>query len=254
MKKIAFFFIALVSFFAFVVVFFSQNRPTISGAPPYNVDDGSIQEGLEGIPDIVNWKRPEGPLRVGLQVGHWKSDELPQELERLRGNTGASGNGKSEWEVNYAIAQLTAEYLKEEGIEVDILPATVPPKYWADVFVAIHADGHEDRTKSGFKIAAPRRDFTGKTEELISLMRQEYEEVTGLLWDEATITRNMRGYYAFAWWRFEHAIHPMTPAVILETGFLTTPSDAYLISETPQIPAKAIAGSLIKFLKAKGGS
>jgi N-acetylmuramoyl-L-alanine amidase len=101
--------------------------PIVSGAPPYT-PEGSIFEGIDDIPDIVNWKRPDGPLRVGLQVGHWKSNELPDELKTLRNNTGASGDGKTEWEVNYAIAQKTADYLTEAGIKVDILPATVPPK------------------------------------------------------------------------------------------------------------------------------
>lgn len=249
MKRLLFLAVAFVVTILFIVVSVRNDAQIVSGAPPYSADEGSQMEEFEGIPDIINWERPDGPLRVGLQVGHWNSDQLPDELERLRGNTGASGSGWSEWEVNYGIAQLAAEILQEEGIVVDILPATVPPKYWADVFVAIHADGHEDRTRSGFKIAAPRRDYTGKTKQIISIMRKEYEEHTGLSWDEETITRNMRGYYAFSWWRFEHAVHPMTPSVILETGFLTTPSDAHLIGETPEIPAKALATALIRYLK-----
>lgn len=225
-----------------------KTDPIVSGAPPYT-PEGSIFEGIDKIPDIIDWKRPDGLLRVGLQVGHWKSNELPEELMALRNNTGAYGDGKNEWEVNYAIAQKTAEYLKAAGIEVDILPATVPAKYWADAFVAIHADGSTDSTKTGFKIAAPRRDYTGKTAKIIEIMREEYGKVTGLSWEQEGITRNMLGYYAFSWWRFEHAVHPMTPSIILETGFLTTPTDAYIISRTPEVPARAITDSLIKFLK-----
>jgi N-acetylmuramoyl-L-alanine amidase len=59
----------------------------------------------------------------------------------------------------------------------------------------------------------------------------------------------MRGYYAFSRWRFKHAVHPMTPAIILETGYLSTPSDAYIISRTPEVPARALADALIKYLK-----
>lgn len=224
-------------------------QPVITGAPPYIAEGGDPWEGLEKIPDIVNWKRPNGPLRVGLQVGHLHSDQLPDELERIRGNTGASSGTITEVEVNLAIAEETAELLKAEGIEVDILPATIPPNYWADVFIAIHADGHEDPTKSGFKVASPRRDYTGKAERLVSTLREEYGKTTGLVWDEETITRNMRGYYAFSWWRFDHAIHPMTPAAILETGFLTTPSEASFLVNNPEIPAQAIADSLMRFLK-----
>lgn len=52
------------------------------------------------------WKRPDGPLRVGLQAGHWKNNELPDELENLRNyGGGAKGGGMAEWEVNLAIAR-----------------------------------------------------------------------------------------------------------------------------------------------------
>ncbi len=247
-KLIAFFLLTIVIAVTFIVVV-KNNISLREGAPMHAPQGSDIVETLEGIPEIVNWKRPEGPLRVGLQVGHWKSNELPDEPERLRGNTGATGNGKSEWEVNYEIAVQAAAILEKEGIVVDVLPATIPPDYWADVFVSIHADGHEDTTKTGFKIAGPRRDYTGKTSEIIKVLREEYERATGLSWDEETITRNMRGYYAFSWWRFDHAVHPMTPSVILETGFLTTPSDASLIADSPEIPAEAIAAALTKFLK-----
>lgn len=222
---------------------------TISGAPPYDADGASIIDELSNVSEIVNWKRPDGPLRVGLQVGHWKSNELPEELERLRGNTGSSGYGKSEWEVNHKIAEETAVLLAKEGIAVDTLPATVPPNYWADVFIAIHADGNLDKSKTGFKIATPRRDPTGRATKILDKIRIEYGKATNLSWDEEGISRNMRGYYAFSWRRFEHSVHPMTPSVILETGFLTNNSDAKLLVDSPQIPAGAVAKAVIEFLK-----
>lgn len=245
MKIIVFFFLIIL----LVPLFFWQvSYKPQSGAPPYDAGE-SLIEGVDEIPEILNWERPDKPLTVGLQVGHWKSDELPEELERLRGNTGATGYGKSEWEVNYEIAIHTKELLEKENIVVDILPATVPMRYWADVFIAIHADGNEDRTKTGFKIAGPRRDYTGKKDKIISLLRQDYADATGLSWDEEGISRNMRGYYAFSWWRFDHAVHPMTPSIILETGFLSTASDASILVDTPQVPAGAIAKALLSYLK-----
>jgi hypothetical protein len=62
----------------------------------------------------------------------------------------------------------------------------------------------------------------------------------------------MRGYYAFAWWRYEHAIHPMTPSAIAETGFMSNYSDRRLLIDNPEIPGKAIAEALIKFLESEG--
>jgi N-acetylmuramoyl-L-alanine amidase len=228
----------------------SGRMPVRSGAPPYGESEPDASVGDEFF-WLKNWRRSEGPPKVALQVGHWKNSELPDELARLRGNTGASGGGKNEWEVNLEIAQKTAELLRAEGVTVKILPSTVPEKFWADVFVAIHADGSLDRAKSGFKIAAPWRDFTGKADNLVSTLRSIYQEKTGLAWDD-NITRNMRGYYAFAWWRYDHAIHPMTTAVIVETGFLTNRSDQDLLIHHAGIPASAIAEGVLSHLAAEG--
>lgn len=220
----------------------------VSGAPPYEAED--LEPPDDPLAWIRDWKRPEGPPKVGLQVGHWKNEELPEELERLRGNTGASGGGKSEWEVNLAIAQSTKALLEEKGVIVEILPATIPVDYWADVFVSIHADGSTDFSKSGFKAATPRRDYTRKASKLLELIEEEYEGATNLLKDP-NVTRNMRGYYAFAWWRYDHAVHPMTASLILETGFLTSPSDRKIIVWKPEVSAAGLSAGIIKYLESE---
>lgn len=225
------------------------DRATITGAPPYDTSEEEVQlDETDPWTGYRDWKRPDGPPRVGLQAGHWKNDELPEELERLRGNTGSSGGGKSEWEVNLQIANLTAELLRGKGIAVDILPATVPERYWADAFVAIHADGNLSPAQSGFKIASPRRDYSGQSENLVQALYAAYAPATGLGQD-GNISRNMRGYYAFSWRRFTHAIHPMTPAAIIETGFLTSPADRRVIVSTPQKSAQGISDGISNFLK-----
>jgi hypothetical protein len=223
------------------------NYTLISGAPPYGVSEGSAPD-LGSVSWIYRWKRPNIPARVALQVGHWKNDELPDELEKLRGNSGAVGGGYAEWEVNLAIAKLTAEILKQSGIDAEILPATVPSQYWADVFVAIHADGSEDPAKQGFKIASPWMDFTGRANDLVKILYDSYGKETGLTTDE-NITKNMRGYYAFSWWRYEHAIHPMTTAVIIETGFLSNYSDRNLLINSPDVVAMGIAKGIKEYLQ-----
>lgn len=227
-----------------------QLKPQNYGAPPY-VEDEDDNQDLAGNPDFSNWQRPEGPLRVGLQAGHWQNEELPEELKRLKTSGGTSSGEIAEWEVNLNIAEETKKLLEKEGIVVDILPATIPPAYLADAFVAIHADGSTDRAQRGFKVAAPRRDLTGKAKTLVEIMEEEYAKTTGLAQDP-NITRGMTGYYAFSWRRFDHAIHPMTPAVILETGFLTNPSEARSLINHPEIPAQAIAKAVLEFLTTKG--
>ena len=251
MKKLVFLLIIplflLGGFITFRSIFKILNNGT--GAPPYTFEDLEPPQ-ADPYSWLKDWKRPEGPAKVGLQVGHWKNSELPDELHRLRGNTGSSGGGKSEWEVNLAIAQATKEILEEKDIDVDILPATIPKGYWADVFLAIHADGSTDFTKSGFKAASPRRDFSGKAPKLSEFIEKEYGLATNLNKDP-NVTRNMQGYYAFAWWRYEHAVHPMTASIILETGFLTNPTDRKIIVSRPEIPAKGIASGIIRFLESE---
>ena len=249
MKKLTF--LLILSFFflgGFIIIrsiFRASDNDT--GAPPYAFEDLELPQDDPYL-WLKNWRRPEGPAKVGLQAGHLKNSELPDELNRLRANTGSSGGGKSEWEVNLAIAQDTKEILEEKGINVDILPATIPKGYWADVFVAIHADGSTDTSKSGFKAASPRRDFSGKTSKLLEFVEEEYGLATNLEKDP-NVTRNMRGYYAFAWWRYEHSVHPMTASIILETGFLTNPADRKIIVSRPEISAQGIASGIIRFLE-----
>src|SRR5262245_10227992 len=40
---------------------------------------------------------PPGPRGIGLQAGHWRTGELPEELRRLEPQTGTSGGGVAEW-------------------------------------------------------------------------------------------------------------------------------------------------------------
>jgi len=229
---------------------FKNDREKTTGAPPYLVtEDPPNDSGWGQYAYLKDWKRPEGPIKVGLQAGHWKNDEIPDELSRLKGNTGSASNGITEWEVNLKIAQETAKILQTKGIIAEILPTTIPVDYWADVFVAVHADGNTDRSVSGFKAAVPRRDMTGNNKKLLEAMETAYEKNTRLEKDP-NVSRNMRGYYAFGWWRFDHAIHPMTPAIILETGFLTNYSDRLTIVNRPEKAAAGIAEGIVEFLKA----
>lgn len=184
--------------------------------------------------------------RVGIQVGHWHSDELPEELARLRTSTGAHAAGIAEVNVNLAVAQRVAALLTARGIAVDLLPATVPPSYDADAFVAIHADGSSSTGARGFKLATPWRTSQA-SQHLLDTVTAEYAAATGLPQDGA-ITFNMRGYYAFSYSRHVHAIAKTTPAIIVETGFLTNPTDrTFLLGHQDRIAAGIVNG-IVRYL------
>lgn len=201
-------------------------------------------------PGYIRVRRPDvppGPRRVGIQAGHWKTQEAPPALGRLLTQTGTSWDGVDEWEVNLDIAERVAVLLREKGLAVDVLPTTVPPGYLADAFVSLHADGDGTGGKSGYKIAHSTRR-TSFEDRLVADLRDEYESATGLEFDATGITRNMTGYYAFAWNRVRYATAPHTPSAILEMGFLSNDGDRALMTEGADQVAAGIASGILRFL------
>jgi hypothetical protein len=190
-----------------------------------------------------------GPRRVGIQAGHWRIEQLPEELHRLQGSTGARFREYREVDLNLEVARRTAAILERAGVEVDLLPATVPPGYRADAFVAVHADGAARSAARGWKVASPWRSSSA-SRRLAEALAETYPSFTGLPEDRYGTTFNMRGYYAFSAHRFQHAISTDTPAVIIETGFVTVAEDRELLFGDPEAVARGIAAGIIRFLGA----
>ena len=184
------------------------------------------------------------PWRVGIQAGHWKISELPDEQHRLRGDTGAQWGRLTEAAVNLEIATRVQKQLQDAGVTVDLLPATVPPGYDADAFVAIHADDGGGVDPSGWKVATPWRSSVA-SRRLRDDIAQSYGRASGLPEDRYGISYNMRGYYAFSWTRYEHAVAATTPSAIIETGFLTSATDRQLIVNDPERAARGISGGIL---------
>ena len=190
---------------------------------------------------------PPGPKRVGLQVGHWLNDQVPAELGRLQG--GSSGGGKAEWEVNLAVATRAAALLDASGIGVDVLPATVPPGYQANAFVALHADGDTTGDGNGFKVARPGfSSIPDVDDRLVAAINQVYAAETGLPRDDDHISLRMRYYYAFNSRRYCHSVAPGVPQAIVEMAYLTNASDRQYLIGDPDRLARALADSVQAFL------
>ena len=219
------------------------NAPPVAIAPP----GGAVVE-----PNVIRIPRPEvsGPPRVGIQVGHWKVDEVPAEFgPRLPEQTGASAGGVNEVDVNLDVAQRLAKLLEAKGYAVDILPATIPPGYVADAFVALHADDDGVGASSGFKMAIGRR--RGNYDQaLLDALRAPYASATGLEWDAEGVSRNMTGYYVWNWSRYQHVASPFTPAVIVEMGFLSSDADRALMTDHADLIASALAEGIVAFVSA----
>ncbi len=219
--------------------------PPVALAPP---GGAIIQQGLVRIPkpkiDVNE------PRRVGIQVGHWQTDEVPKEYgTRILAQTGTSWAGYSEVDVTMEIADRMATLLTAQGIKVDILPATVPEGYLADVFIALHCDGDGVGELSGFKMAHGSR--RGPYEDkLLSTIKDTYATATGMAYDSEHISRGMTQYFAFNWSRYQHATSPFTPAAIIELGFLSNDDDRGLLVKKPDVIATGLVNGILAFIDA----
>ena len=232
--------------------------PAIEASPPdpddppntfsYSLPIASPKPGdPPGYTRVPAPKAEGGARRIGIQIGHWQTDNVPPELRRLEVQTGTSWNGLSEVDVSIKIANLLAELLRSHGYIVDLLPTTVPAGYLADTFVSLHMDGDGTGENSGYKIAHGSRRGPYE-QQLLQAIKDEYGAATGLDYDQAHVSRNMLGYYAVSWQRFRSATSPFTPSVILEMGFLSNDGDRALAVDHPDVLARGIANGIERFL------
>jgi N-acetylmuramoyl-L-alanine amidase len=233
----------------------------VTGFPSYPLPDGEplplgpgvFNSGFrDPLPRSPVWN-PAGPKRVGLQVGHWNTYDLPYELRRL--SPGSTAGGWTEAELNLLLARTTARFLEEAGIEVDILPTAIPVRYRAHAFVSIHADGDASGRLNGYKLSRPAiSSIPEADDEFVRIMYDEYGAATGMARDsDAHISRRMLYYYAFNTRRYQHAIDLGTPAMIIETGFLTNASDRAFLTGQPERAGRGIANGIIRFLELELG-
>ena len=190
--------------------------------------------------------------RVGLQIGHLRIEELPEDQARLRGQTGGSGGGVREVDVNIAVVQRATLLLQAQGVVVDVLPATVPRGYRADAFVAVHCDANPtgDPTTRGYKLARYRESLIPEQDDaLIAAISAVYGPATGLPLDP-NVTRAMTGYYAYNPKRYQTIIDRSTPSTIVELGYLTNPLDRALLVTRQDLIAAALAEGILRFLGA----
>ena len=192
---------------------------------------------------------PAGPRRIGIQAGHWQTEQAPPDLWRLLTQTGTSWKGVTEVEINVDIANRVKSILEPKGFAVDVLPTTIPPGYVADAFVALHGDGDGTGDNSGFKMAFSSRR-TPYEAALLDSIKATYGAATGLGYDATRIGRNMINYYALTWQRNRYATAPHTPSVVLEMGYVSNDGDRELMTERPDVVATAIAAGIVRFLEA----
>ncbi len=184
------------------------------------------------------------PRRVGIVAGHAGGND-----------PGAvCPDGVTEVQVNQAVARYVKTLLEGQGFTVDVLEEFDPRLngYRALALVSIHADSCTlSPDLSGFKLAVSSALVrSGEARRLLRATRLKqcladwYQAETGLFFHKDTVTPDMTEYHAF------EEIHPETPAVIIEVGFLR--GDYDLLVHHPKIPARGIAQGVLCFARTQG--
>ncbi len=195
--------------------------------------------------------RLQGPVRVGLQVGHLEAVDQPDELAALRASTGAHAAGVDEVDVNRAVVDALASRLEARGFAVDVLPATVPAGYRADLVLAVHADANADPAREGYKSA----HFTPARNPREPLLKLDIDRAVllegGLGDDDRNVSGNMLRYYAFNHRRFRHSVSRRTPALLVEMGYLSNARDRGLLLR-PERLAGILERGVVSYLRDVG--
>ncbi|MBZ0300723.1 MAG: N-acetylmuramoyl-L-alanine amidase [Anaerolineae bacterium] len=187
---------------------------------------------LPTIQPTPNWLR-----KIGIVAGH-RGPEL---------DPGAvCPDGLTEGDINFNIAQLVVRGLRAQGFSVDLLDEFDPrlENYQAAALVSIHSNTCQNfgETVSGYLVAAAAARVTarGDDEVLVDCLARYYQQETGLE-RHSGLTDDMTNYHTF------REIHPLTPAVIIELGFLLADRD--LLTKTPELPAEGVANGILCFLQ-----
>lgn len=178
-----------------------------------------------------NWLR-----KVGIVAGH-RGPEL---------DPGAvCPDGLTEVEITFDVAQRVVRQLREQGYSVDLLDEFDPrlDNYQAAGLVSIHANTCQDFgvPVSGYLVAAAAARVTARGDDgiLVDCIARYYEQATGLE-RHSGLTEDMTNYHTF------REIHPLTPAAIVELGFMLADRD--LMTNQPEVVAQGVANGVLCFL------
>lgn len=153
-----------------------------------------------------------------------------------------------EVDVNFAVAQRVVAKLKAENFTVDLLDENDPrlDNYQGIALVSIHANTCYDFGEfvSGYIVAKAeaRPDFGNDT-----LLRECVALNFGALVPlerSFVLTLDMTNYHVF------RTIHPLTPAVILEMGYML--ADREVLENEPELLAQAITNGIYCYLGLSG--
>ena len=187
---------------------------------------------------------PKWNYRIGIISGHRGSDS---------GAICTDERGRvllQEVDINFSVATRVVANLKAENYTVDLLDESDPriDNYQADALVSIHANTCQDfgELVTGYIIAKPEaRPDHGEDAFLRECVALNYGALVPLQ-RSYNLTDNMTNYHV---WRM---IHPLTPGVILEMGYML--ADQEILTTQHDLLAHAISNGIRCFLEASGAA
>ena len=178
---------------------------------------------------------PRHLQRIGIVAGH----------RGVYNDPGAvCEDGLTEREVNEVVAEKVVLHLRGLGFHAELLDEfdSRLQNYQATALVSLHSNDCRDYGEfvSGYLIArAAARAEGGPDDLLAKCVGENYRRATGLR-VRAGMTSDMSDYHSFV------EIHPLTPAVILEMGFLL--GDRRLLTEESDRVARGVYDGILCFL------
>ena len=173
--------------------------------------------------------------KIGLVAGHWGYDS---------GSVCLDENGEvlvTEAELNHKTMLLVQQKLEDLKYHVEIFQEFDEglDGFTGDVLISIHADSCAfiDESSTGFKVAAVQSKTSEyASETFVTCMVNEYENTTGLFYNFASVTSDMREYHSFS------EVNENTAAIVIETGYLNL--DYSLLVDHTEVVADGIINGI----------
>ncbi len=201
---------------------------------------------VEPTPTLTPAPTPNWARSIGIVSGHRGPG---QEQDYDPGAVCLDASGElvvAENDVNFGVASKVVQYLRQRSYRVDLLDEFDPRlnDYQAAALVSIHANSCQDygaEIVSGFLVAkAAAKPAEGPDDRLAECIAQYYGPMAGLE-RRFSLTIDMTDYHSF------RELHPLTPAAIIELGFLR--ADQQILVEQQDLLARAIVEGILCFLE-----
>ncbi len=169
-------------------------------------------------------------------------------------NTGAEGNGLREQDITYDVGQRLANLLRQNGdFEVRVSRPTPTTQlgtsnasslrarvddansWGADYFISIHTNASSQATANGTEVLVYTEP--SRAADLAEDILEELTDITGL---SSRGVKERPGLYVLR--------KTNMPAVLVELGFITNPSDAIRMRDNPGLFAQGIYQGLLDYL------